>query len=262
MIVNAFGAEGTKNPGLLFNNAFTQESITVSTAQPGFPIANALSGLTFDFWRPVTAAPAIIVANTPTPATCDCLGIAAHSLGSAGATITVQELNGGVWSTVASHEPTDDSVIMLNFPSATPEDWRVLITASTIPSIGILILGKRLVLRAGILPGYTPMQWGQRIDALGGKLMGGQHGRKRIIRMGGEARIPLSNIERFWFEENMPDFIEHYDEFNGFFYAGHPDMRPDDLAYCWRAEGGSELRPTYVEGSKHITIGMDVQFYG
>lgn len=261
MIHLAFGADEASRPCVLYENVFAEGATNSSASQSGFSVDNALDGTTYTYWRPAPTTFAAWVEGTQN-IIADTAAIAAHDLADHGATVDVQVGGGSTWETIATHTPDDNGPIMMIFPRTIATGWRVRIIANGQPSIGVLMLGKRLIWRAGILDGYTPMQWGARVEGLGGSLMGGQMVGTRIIRRSGEGRLPFSSIDREWFEANAANFTTgHFDQFRPFFFAGNPQRRAHDLAYCRRPLRGSEARPQYIEGGELVSLSLDVEYH-
>lgn len=115
-------------------------TVAVSTEATGYEGVNALTGVTYTAWQP-TALPADWTL-TFTSAAVSYVGIAAHDLGSVGATVNVQRWTGSAWSTVASQTPTDDSAILFLLTRRTAQTtFRVQITGSSVPTIGVIWIG-------------------------------------------------------------------------------------------------------------------------
>jgi hypothetical protein len=136
----------------------------------------------------------------------------------------------------------------------------VLIT-DEVASFGVIKLGKRLVIPGGVLSGHVGINHANRVDLLNNTSIRGQFLGNRIIRLGAETNINFGLVERSFVDNDMLMFESHYNSGRTFFYAGSPLNYPEDYGYCWRPEGGSELRPSYEEGGDLMQLDMDVSVY-
>lgn len=120
-------------------------TVAVSTEATGYEGVNALTGVTYTAWRP-TALPATWTL-TFTSAAVSYVGIAAHDLATQGATVNVQRWTGSAWSTVASNTPTDNAPILFLLSRRTAQTtFRVQVTGTTMPTIGVIWIGDVLEL--------------------------------------------------------------------------------------------------------------------
>lgn len=114
-------------------------TIAASTTATGYSAAYPADGQTWTYWQP-TAVPASW-ALTFASATVSYLGVAAHNCGTVGATVKAQEFAAGVWNTVATAVPTDDSpILFLLTPRTAQTTFRVRIE-NAIPTVGIIMMG-------------------------------------------------------------------------------------------------------------------------
>jgi len=133
-----------------------------STTAFGFDADAPLNTLTYEFWKP-TAYPATWTYSHGSTVTIDldyCF-IAAHNLGTSGASITIQydSTGGGVWvDLTASTLITDDSPIFVIFPPGSPEILRVQIDSYTdAPQIGVIKFGASMQMERPLYGGHAPI---------------------------------------------------------------------------------------------------------
>ncbi|MEM9226277.1 MAG: hypothetical protein AAGA24_07145, partial [Pseudomonadota bacterium] len=208
MIEIESGAAAVRTPTFLLASVFDSAGVISSTG--GGTVENALDGVTYDFWAlTATSGSAQIVLSAAEAA--DTLCIAAHDLGTQGATITVEYDNGGGFTVLGQHTPTDDSAIMLLMPSAMADTWRVSVTgAVAAPTIGVMMLGERLTIPRGLTDGYTKTAWGREIELLTGITRSGQFLGNRIIRQSGQIQVSPGLIDRTWWDANGVALQRHY----------------------------------------------------
>ena len=258
MIVISGYPSSLKKPCVLYGNAFVDGTTTYTSNEAAGP--NAIDGNTYDAWTP-GSLPATISTTLAAPSRLDCLCIAAHTLAATGTTLTLEYYNGTTWVEIEAFSPTTGGPVMLIFEPITATQWRVTFSGGTVPAIGVIALGKRLTMATGIAGDYNPTNWARTVDVLGGDTMGGQFLGQRIVRRGGQTRIPFGSIDREWFDTNAVAFIDHYNDAKPFFYAGGPRTVPNDLAYCWRPEGASEAARTLIEAGALVRLSLDVAFH-
>ncbi len=261
MIYLASGATDSDKPAVLWSNALARASLAASSTAAGSAAANVLGPQTFDWWKP-SAMPATLTATFGAAETCDALAVAAHTLGSSGATIYAERWTGSAWAVAASAAPTDDSALMLIWPYASSTQWRVRLTGATAPALGLVFLGSRLIFPAEILAPYTPADMAQRVELMAARSLTGHYLGASVFRRGLEQDVSFSPVPRAFVDGDLAGFRAHYDQGGTFFFAGGAAAMPRDLAYCWRGEGAGELRPSYAGGAAWAELKMGLAGYG
>lgn len=252
------GVTATAKPMVLVENLLASGTLTASTAATGFEGANAVANSTYDGWQPTTMPATLSVALSAADSA-DCIGIAAHNLGTSGATVIVEYLD-GTWQEAASYAPADDSTIIILFPEQSSDEWRIRLTGATAPTINFVMLGKRIDFAAGIVGDYVPTNWAAEVEILGGETVSGQFLGQRVIRRGAEARVNVGRVARTWAETTGQAFFDRFNNGLPFFFAGWPAGLPNDVAMCWRGELGREINPTIGEGG-FVNIAFDARCY-
>jgi hypothetical protein len=259
-MVLSSAAQSPTLPTILFNNVFEQGIVTVSSETPDGFGANALEDTTFDFWRPASV-PAQITVDAGVPVSCDCLGIAAHDLGMSGSIVRVQSSDdNATWTNRLSFSPLTDQTIIGIFALVTARYWRVRIEGF-VASIGVIKLGRRVIIPTGVLSGHTAINHSHNVELLTNTSIKGQFLGNRIERIGASASINFGLIETDFVENQLATFERHYNSGRTFFFASSPFKYPKDIGYCWRGGGSGELRPAYEEGGTLMQVNMDVDCY-
>lgn len=252
------GATQTDKPLLLYQNVFEDGTVTVASETADGLGLNAVEDTTFDFWTPSIANSGIAV-DYGSAVQCDCFGVAAHTAGTAGTTIYVQSSNDGVTYTNRSIvSPLTDETIVSIFPAVSARYWRVL-QGDAVCSIGVLKLGKRLVIPDGVISGGVAINHANRYELLTNMSVKGQFLGTRIKMIGAETNIDFGLMDTDFVDNDMAVFEHHFNSGRTFFYAGSPSEWPEDYGYCWRS--GDELRPTRDEGGVLSQVSMDVACY-
>lgn len=242
---------------VLHRNVLLEGTLTWSSETPDGYAANALGPQTFDFWTPA-AVPATLGVILPEPVECDAAAIIAHTLGSAGATVSIQYYSGSGWIAAQTITPEDDRDLLLIFGHATSAQWRIEITGA-IAHIGVVMIGSRLLIPGGAVPDYTPINLALSIELAPNVTRGGQFLGNRIQRVGAGTSIQLAQQERIWIENEARAFIAHFNAGLPFVWASWPFGMPEDMAYCWRS--GGTLQASYGAGAIWGSMSMEVAAY-
>lgn len=258
MIYPADSATAINATMILYRNVLAEGTLSWSSQTADGFAANALGPQTYDFWTPTTL-PATLSVTLGAAVICDACAIVAHTLGSAGATVSAQWWNGSAWITAQSLTPTDDRDLLMIFAEATSAQWRIQVTGSTVPSIGVVMMGPRLLIPSGVQSGYVPLNLALDVELAPSITVRGQYVGTFVKRNGGATSIALAEQERFWIENDAEAFIAHYNEGAPFIWASCPDLLPEDMAYCWRA--GGTLRASYDAGAQWGSMALEVASY-
>lgn len=244
----ASGTPSLEKPTMLADNLFTQGTFSVTSETSDGSGANALSDGTFDYWTGSAEIYAAIV-DMGTDTEADAVGIAAHTCGTDGVVLRVQTSpDNTTWTTRLTITPTDDSTIMGVWPVVSSRYWRVQVFSGGPTSIGVLKLGKRIVIPSGVSLGYVSIDHAQRIDLLSNDSMNGQFLGTRVERRSGDVSLDMGLVPRSFIEGDFAEFEIMYNEGRTFFYCGSPSNLPLDTGYCKRPANGQEIRPSHVGG--------------
>lgn len=246
-----------------YRNIMAEGTLSWSSQTTDGAAANALGPQTYDFWVP-SALPANIATLLPSAVACDCAAIVAHTLGTHASTAYVEaSLDGSAWVTFATIAPTDDADIFVLFSdlSAVPYPrWRIRITGTTAPAIGIAWIGPRMIIPMGVQPSYVPLNLALNIEMLvSNNTRGGQFQGNRVEKVGASTSINMAPQERWWVQSEAVDFIAHYNEGKPFLWLSCPDLHPLDAHYVWRA--GDTLAGSYSAGSQWVDMAISVSAY-
>ena len=184
----ALSSAGTSNNPIIGwdNLGYSATATTdVGTEQTEGPAVNATTGSTYDAWiaQEDTGEAALQLAFGSAQSI-GFAAIAAHNIGTLGATVEVQYStdSGASWTTVASGDtsPADDQAIAWYFDAVSSDYWRLLVTdlaADDVVSVGVFFVGNALTMGQRIYQGYTPPLTPTEVDlqsnvSEGGHLLG------------------------------------------------------------------------------------------
>lgn len=198
-------------------------------------------GETWTIWRAQDTNFAALEVAFGQATTIDYIGIAAHNLGSIGATINIQTLSGGSFSTIAgmnSLQPDDDSAILALFDPVSVDGIRLAIFGdpTSPPEVAVFQGGRALELPR--LCNYVgmPISESKQIryrhqQSITGDVLG------RAVE-GAELQfaVEVDNLPETFRIDTDPiswkGLVRHIDDVGPFFIAGKPSSYPDEVAYA------------------------------
>lgn len=223
-------------PRFGYSNLSRTATVTASSEATDFDATNVQNGLTWNFWKPTTQNSYLDFAFGSST-TINYVGIAAHNMGTQGNTVLIQRANGTspeTYTTIDSHTPTDDSVIMFLFDDVSNTDFRISITGGSVPSIGVVYMGDVMVSERPFYGGHTPITLSKKTVVRPQKSEGGQWLGRTKIREGAQTSITINNLSAAWVRSTFSDFIDSAIDYP-FFFAWRPTSYPAEVAYCWTA---------------------------
>jgi hypothetical protein len=229
---------------------------TASSAQVDFPADAPLNELTYEFWRP-TALPATWTLDAGSSVSANYFGIAAHTLGTSGNTVTIQGSSDGIsYASIDSITPSDNSPIMFLFAGVSYRYWRLSITGVTIPSIGVVYVGTVLEMLRPCYGGLTPISLSRDTVIRPNRSEGGQWLGRSVIRSGSSMSVNYTNLDNAWVRSTFRDFIDDAVTYP-FFFAWRPDNYPEDVGYVWV---GEDIKPSNL-GTRDL-MNVSIQMSG
>lgn len=212
-----------------------------------YDAANAFDGLTYDYWKPSTGGAQWLKIALAASAVVDYLGLAAHNLGTLGATVQLQgSLDDATYVNLlpeGTFVPTDDGPIVRLF---TEKAYRYFKLTTTPPSgtqqIGVLMLGRSTPLQRGVHVGHRPAPFSRDVRYTTNESEGGNFLGRSIVRVSNETEIALSNMTARWYREKFEPFALQA-ESRPFFFVWDRHRRPDEAMF-----GYATNRPSLENG--------------
>jgi hypothetical protein len=215
--------------------------VAASTGEAdGFPATSADNPLTYSGYVP-DALPATwtkTLDGASPWASVDCVGIAAHTLGTSGVSVTVEYTDGGspeVWTPIMTHIPADDSPIMLLFDPVSAAAVRLVFESftspETTPFVGVIYIGEALAMQRALYGGHSPIDLARITVIRPNKSERGQWLGRSIIRSGSAGAWSWRHLKADWYRTYFDPFVESA-RTQPFFIAWRPETYPV-AAYCW-----------------------------
>lgn len=214
------------------DNVVRNGTVSASSSASGFPAAAAKNPLTYEFWRP-TSLPAWWMVDAGSPVEVSYCGVAAHSIGTSGANMVVEySLDNSTWTNVVGENQSDDSAMMFLFAPVTARYWRIYISGSVIPSVGVVYFGKVLEMQRPCYSGISPINFNRTTVIRPNRSENGQWIGRSIVRQGVSTSVAFRHLDYDWYRQNFDPFAKEAIKYP-FFFAWRPDKYFDAVGYVW-----------------------------
>lgn len=210
-----------KNSRILYQSLASSATATAET--DGYPAANVLKPDTYSWWIPGEAA--TLTLTLPSQSI-NCIGIAAHNLGSAGVTATISV--GGVNVLDDDPSPSDDMPIMAVFPAVTADTVTIAVDGAC--RIGVVYVGRTLDMIQPAYNEHTPVSFAARTSYLSGESVSGQWLGRTVERVNRPFTAGWSHLPENWTYTHVVPFLRSI-RTSPFFMAQRPSGYPRDVAY-------------------------------
>lgn len=264
----AKAAAGTENnPLILWDDLFAGAVATtdVGTEQADGTAANAATGATYDYWSALEDAGSVAWAvDIGGAVSIDCVGLAAHNIGTLGGTVVIQHSSDGVaWSNTdaLALSPADDAAILVCFTLTAARYWRVLVTGLTggdLVSVGVIMGGMVTTMPRRIYQGYAPPLTPTRVSVTPNISQGGHLLGVSVERRGSSATAAFANLpDTFLRGSEWLGFQARANDGNGFFWAWRP-TKYGDVFFAWAV---APIMPTNAGPKALMSVEIAMGFY-
>lgn len=220
------------HPRVLWNSISRRGTVAVSTEAAGFLGVNAATATTFDRWKP-TALPATWTLTFDTSEAINAVAIDTHTLGTSGATVTVQEWTGAAWADVVAGTPVDDEPIAFLFAARTTDRIRVSIAGSTIPSIAVIHCSYALELPQRVYMGApVPIDMALQTEFDTTQSADGHYMGRSIQRVKNNNNFTIAHLTEYYVRNTLMPFIRDARTYP-YFLLERPWQIPTALSYRW-----------------------------
>lgn len=239
-------AANGNNPVIGYDNYVTTSNISSTTQETEHPTVNLANEATHLYWRGTISSPnsdEYITIITDTNELLDYVAIARHNLNTALIPVSIegQQVQAGVWSEIVADVilPNDGPAIF-RFSEQALYAVRIRMQPSMVavplaPEIGVVYVGKLLVLQRRIYVGHTPITMGRQTKVLNGRSESGNFLGRIVLNESRATQVTLSNLIPSWYREYMDPFVEDSVE-RPFFFAWRPLDYPYEVGYAWMTE--------------------------
>ena len=193
------------------------------------------------------------------------VAIAAHNVGTIGATVRVQYStnSGSSWTETEAGNisPSDDQAILFYFDEVSADYWRIRVTnaGSNNVEIGVAYWGTVMTIPRRFYQGYTPPITPTNVMLQSNVSQGGNLLGAAVTRKGSSASATVQNVDPTFIRgTDFKGFMNHFNNGNGSFWAWRP-TKYGDLFYCWR--DGNTIAPTNSGPRDLMSFDMNMRFY-
>tara|TARA_R110000772_G_scaffold45492_8_gene104251 strand:- start:942 stop:1766 length:825 start_codon:yes stop_codon:yes gene_type:complete len=219
-----------EHPRVLWNNVARRSTATASTSAAGYDATNAATATEGEEWKP-TAMPANWDLTFDTFETINAIGIETHNLGTSGATVTLQDWDGGAWVDIMAATPTDDEPISFLFAARSIDRIRFLFSGSTAPSVSVIMVCLAIEIPRQVYMGaITPIDMALKTtyavnDSTTGRFLG-----RSVLFEKNENEFTIRHLTERYMREDLFPFIKD-SRMYPFFLLERPYSRPTALSY-------------------------------
>lgn len=252
-VVIQSGAYDKNKVFVMYENVFYSADTLSYTSGVG---ENAISGTTWDFWTGTGSS--TLTATMSGDVEVDCFFIDAHDLFTVGSNVVFEARIASVWTEIEDITPTDNSAILVIAKPVTADAFRVTATGA---SIGVIMVGSRLVFPQGIDTNYGSIAHSRKLELIGGNSINGQFTGMQVTKKSASISPTFPLLDASFVDNDMEEFEAHYNEGKPFVFGVIAPQLPADFGYCQRPVNASELMPTYSNGGIYEEFTMELGVY-
>lgn len=212
---------------------------------------------TWQRWRPTGADNT--TTSLSTPASCDYIGIAAHTLTGVEIIVQTSATIGGALTTRSTTTPTDNRPIIIALADLTIGDVKILVDGAC--EIGVVYAGNLMEMERPLYGGHSPNDLNPTAVYQSNISESGQFLGRQIIRKGGDTQFNWRNLTAAWVRSTFAAFVESALT-RPFFIQWRPDEYAADISFAHTTGmialtnqgGSSELMSASMKVRAHSDI--------
>lgn len=228
-------------------------TVAASGTATGFFADGPNNSLTYERWKP-DALPATWELDVGTAQTIDYCAIGAHTMGTNGNTLEVQEWDAGLWTDlIPATAITTDAPIFCIFTPASDTRFRIRITNGTTPLVGVVKFGQALQMERPLYGEYSPPDFARATELRAaisetGEFLGRTRQRSHL-----EFSMQWRLLTRAWADANWLPAMKQL-ESEPFFLAPIPSVRDEVVL-------GQVIQPGQVteSASGFLSAGLSIR---
>lgn len=236
------GAINGNNPRIGYRTFAVFGTVTADQEAAGYPITNALNGVTYLQWRGTSNEEQSIYVTLPDAQTADYIGVYGHNWGSRNTTVHLEySLDGASWlpAILPTIPDVNDNVFFLEFDPVTADLWRVRLVPvgsplEDPPECSVLYLGQVLTIPRRIYVGHVPISMGREIDVGVGQSTNGQFLGRVLESVMFQTGANFENLTPQFVREEIDPWIRATLD-RPFFWNWRPQRYDTECALAWFA---------------------------
>lgn len=219
-----------EHPRLLWNSVTRRSTVAASTEATGYEAVNALTGFTYDEWKP-TAMPATLTLTFDATETVNAVAFDTHTLGTDGATVLLQEWDGATWTDVMQAVPADDEPIAMLFKARSTDRIRIQLSGSTSPRIAVFHCCEALELPQMVYMGAaTPIDLARETTFRNNTSVTGNFLGRSVQYTKNVNKFSVQHLTEYYVRNTLDPFISDALE-NPYFLLERPYSIPTAISY-------------------------------
>lgn len=241
-----------------YQSILPDSTLSGTAGTSGYPMSAVVNPATYERYTP-SAMPATIQADAGAAVAVDYIGIAAHNLGTLACTVYVESSpDATTWTTRLTLTPTDDTTLFGMFDSVSARYWRIRITGTTAPTVGVVYLGAMLTMQRTIYGGHTPITLARITSVRPNLSETGQWLGASQTRAGFATSFSWKNLTAAWYRANFDPFVATNPRVKPFFIAWRPYSFPSEVGYCWST---GDIAPQNMGVKDFMSVDLQVEGY-
>jgi len=232
------------NPIIGYQNLVTDTNVSASTeADASHPATNVANVSTFLRWEAAGATEQFVTVLLDTADDIDYLAVARHNFGSGVMIVSVEGLTDNISSPTPWFELVgetilaDDSAVIFRFTPQPLLSIRLRIQASAAavpvaPFIGVMYVGKLLILQRRIYVGHTPIIYGRQQTLANNMSISGEFLGRIVLGEKIGTSIEMKNLTPGWYRTYFEPFALAAREIP-FFFGWRPGTYPYESGFVW-----------------------------
>lgn len=184
---------------ILHSGNWLAGTVTASSTDADYFAAAPDNSLTYEKWKPATL-PATWELDAGAGEVNAC-GIAAHTCGTSGATVDLEYWDGSAWQSVDTVSPTTDEPILFMFARVPSGRWRISVSGSTAPEIGVIRFGLSVEMTRPIYGGHTPIVFARQTTMRANESETGEFLGRTKLRTSLSTTYSWSHVTADWMRE-------------------------------------------------------------
>lgn len=257
----------SNNPFVAWDNLGRTATLGGSSVIAGGERANAVTGSTYDRWRPVTGGTTRTLSfDLGSARSVGFAAIAAHNLFTMAGSVAVQRSSDGVsWTDAGAGvvTPTDNDALVFRFAALSFRYWRFNfsgLATSAAMSVGVAFIGNELILPRRFYQGFSPVITPTEVQLQSNVSVGNELLGSSVIGRGSTLSASVTYVPAdFVRSTDWLAFQRHFNDGGATFFGWRPTKYPQDVYYMWR--NGGVIRPTNSGPRDLMEISMEAQVY-
>ncbi|MGX7703806.1 hypothetical protein [Methylobacterium sp. Gmos1] len=241
---------------IAYDNLLERGTVTASSENAAYPVANAYDWLTCDFFKPAAAGTVYINLTLTMPGSANYLAVYNQDVYKYGGTIGLQYYNGTTWVDATSGvAPANNAPRIVFFDTKTATQWRLVIICTQVFSLGVVSFGQYLALPYGMYLGWAPPRFARATRLTTSLSDGGAFLGRSVLANGIRTTLVVQFVPTAWMEANWLPLVRHIER-KPFFFAPQVVKRPLDVALVWSEDEVPAPTFTHYNGYMGATLNI------